>query len=204
MEMAEVNWFLFVSCIPICTFLLVITILIFTCLQARRIRDHPRQLEPEYDPEMFNRVRSELDEKYSSVPEEEIDQTVHLVHQMRKSNSFPKIYSRRSSKCLSGSNSQAAIDTMLHMLVDPTRVDESDTKASDDMDLREALSFFNGVEDESSVMNTNTQREPRRRKQSTCYPDPVHPGCSVEEKKKKSATIDERYRSLDLIIESDE
>ena len=173
---------------PLWTLLLVLGLLIFTCFQARRIKTHPKALKIEnINAELVSLVRRELDEQYSSIPEEYMDQNSGIVFQDRRfSSSSSSEFSSTSSRCRKRSNSQAAIDSMLHLLISPDSVE--DNKEEDEyMEINKALGFFRGVE-------TKLKREEGREGRRVSWHD-------VNDEKVASRRS-RHSRSLDVIIES--
>ena len=132
------------------TLLLVLSLLIFTCFQARKSKTHPKALKIEnINAELVSKVRRELDEQYSSIPEEYMDQNSGIVFQDRRFSSSSSAssgeFSSTSSRCRKRSNSQAAIDSMLHLLISPDSIEDT-KEEDDDMEISKALGFFRGIE----------------------------------------------------------
>ena len=58
-------------------------LIMFTCYQAKKVRNKPIGIKiPIHNQELVNKVRSELDDKYSSIPEEYLDQhsSIAILH----------------------------------------------------------------------------------------------------------------------------
>ena len=133
---------------------------------------------------MVNKVRSELDDKYSSIPEEYLDQNSSIEYQERRSSSTSGYFSTPSSR--SRLNSQEAVDRMLQMLISPDSINEANKKCRMiNLGFDEALAMFRGTR--------NDDRDSRR----ISWP-------GDKEKTKVTRKKDRQSRSLDVIMESEE
>ena len=74
--------------IPVSVSLLVISLFIFTCYEAKKAKNRPKFVDIQNDdPEQIDKLKTELDEKYSSIPEEYLDQSTSNVYDRRRSSS---------------------------------------------------------------------------------------------------------------------
>ena len=104
---------------------LVSILIIFTCFQAEKVRNKPRGFKIHtHNQVLANKVRSELDDKYSSIPEEYLDQHSSIAYQERLSSSTSGYFYKSSSR----SNSQVAVHHMLQMLISPDSINDSNKK----------------------------------------------------------------------------
>ena len=157
-------------------------------MKPRKPKTDPKFVDIQNDdPEQIDKLKTELDEKYSSIPEEYLDQSTSNVYDRRRSSSG--YFSTTSSRSRSRSNSQVAVDKMLHMLISPDNVDQAGTEPGrNDMEFEEALSMFTGTEPGKSIKK---QEESRR----ISWPELGD--------KKIVVRHDRSGRSLDVILESD-
>ena len=160
-------------------------LIMFTCYQAKKVRNKPRGIKiPIHNQELVNKVRSELDDKYSSIPEEYLDQNSSIAYQERRSSSTSGYFSTSSSR--SRSNSQEAVDHMLQMLISPNSMSVSNKKSGkNNIGFEETLSMFRG-----------TDRHDRGSRRISWPGD--------KEKTKDARKKDRQSRSLDVIMESEE
>ena len=153
-------------------------LIMFTCYQAKKVRNKPRGLKiPTHNQELVNKVRSELDDKYSSIPEEYLDQNSSIAYQERRSS---------STSSRSRSNSQEAVDHMLQMLISPNSMSVSNKNSGkNNIGFEETLSMFRGTD----------QHDRESRRISLPWD---------KEKMKDARKKDRQSRSLDVIMESEE
>ena len=74
--------------IPVSVSLLVISLFLLTCYQAKEAKTRPKDVDIQnHHPEQIDKLKTELDEKYSSIPEEYLDQSTSNVYDRRRSSS---------------------------------------------------------------------------------------------------------------------
>ena len=185
MVISESNLVLFLPLMLIFSFFLVLLLFIFTFFEAKRVKNKQdtRNIET-CDPELKEKLKTELDEKYSSMPAEYLELNLDLECYRRGSLSLSS--SSSSSTSSTGRprlNSQEAVEKMLHMLAHP----EADRRSS----YEEAISMFQG---EAAKPNLRQRRGSRR----LSWP-------RLELEDTKNVVIQRQHsRSLDVIIESTE
>ena len=187
MEFSNISFVSLMFIMPFFVSLLVISLFLLTCYQAKEAKNRTKAVDIQ-NHERIDKLKTELDEKYSSIPEEYLDQSTSNVYDRRRSSSG--YFSTTSSRSRSWSNSQVAVDKMLHMLISPDNVDQAGTEPGrNDMEFEEALSMFTGTKPGISIRK---QRESRR----ISWPE-------LEDKKNVVRDYDRSSRSLDVILESE-
>ena len=146
-------WPLLFFLLTLSAFTLVILMLIFACVYAYKVKRrneyetsfHHKMSENEEERDSL--LKLELDDKYSNIPEEYIKRKVDFLHNERRFSSNSS--STSSSQFRSRSDSQAAVDTMLHWFVDPEHCGEDQEHGSGNMNLNKALTMFSTTETQS-------------------------------------------------------
>jgi hypothetical protein len=189
MEFSNISFVYLLFIMPLFVSLLVTSLLILTCYQAKEAKNRTKVVDIQiHHPEQIDKLKTELDEKYSSIPEEYLDPSTSNVFDRRRSSSG--YFSSTSSRSRSRSNSQVAIDKMLRMLICPENLDQASTEpGKNNMEFEEALSMFTGTEPGKSLKK---QGESRR----ISWPE-------LEDKNVVGRQYDRSGRSLDVILESE-
>ena len=186
MVISETSIVIFLPLMLFSAFLLVTLLLIFTFLEARRVKSKAEAATGNLrscDPEIKEKLLTELDEKYSSMPAEYLELDLDIDCYRRSSVSMSSSSSSTSSQGRPRLNSQEAVEKMLHMLANP----EADRRSS----YEEAISMFTGEE-------ARPQLRQRRGSRRLSWPR-----LGLEDTN-KVVIKRQQSRSLDIIIESTE
>ena len=157
-----------------------------------------------YD-EFDHEVKSDLDAKYANIPVGYVHQKVDFIYKGKRSSSNSWGFSSlASSRFRNRSDSQVAVDTMLHWLVDPGHCEDVDRE---DLDLNTAKQMIstNGEE------NTNRKSSMKFSKQTRKYRRISWPDQEKNENisssnvntKPQNQRKNSRSNSLEVILEYD-
>ena len=189
MEFSNISFVYLMFIMPFFVSLLVISLFLLTCYQAKEAKNRTKVVDIQnHDQEQIDKLKIELDEKYSSIPEEYLDSRTSNVFDRRRSSSG--YFSSTSSRSRSRSNSQVAVEKMLHILICPDSLDQASTEPGrNNMEFEEALSMFTGTVQGKSLKKPGESRR-------ISWPE-------LEDKKNVGRHYDRSGRSLDVILESE-
>ena len=86
MEILNTSSVYLVFIIPLSVILLVISLFILTLYQAKEAKNRPKDVDIQnHDQEQIDKLKTELEEKYSSIPEEYLDSRTSNVFDRRRS-----------------------------------------------------------------------------------------------------------------------
>ena len=143
---------------------------------------HPKVIVTEEHEENDYEVKYKLDEKYTNIPTEYVNQTIDFLRQKRRfSSNSSAVSSVASSQYRPRSDSQIAVDNMLYWLVNPQNYEEVVHSSKADVDVQNTLTMLSATymdRRKSSLKPFGDTRKPRR----ISWPD--------EEKEKDDATME--------------
>lgn len=149
------------------TLIVVLSILLYTIFHARQVvkRRHQQQQQTNDFEDSVNEDNSNKNNPNESI-QEELDSNYSFISEEYKSKCFEKdIKLSREGRCTrrSRSGSQAAVQTMLHLMAGKQKNCDID----DEMDVNDAVKTFEGIIDPSEQVRSNSFPTISMRKRSS-------------------------------------
>ena len=195
------------------TWTMVTLMLIFTCRKACKVKarrktpSHFHHETPSNYEELESEVKFALDNKYSNIPEEYINERMDfLQHKRRFSSNSSGISSMSSAQYRSRSDSQAAVDTMLEWFVNPEHCEETKEPRIEDLEFKNALIMFSTTGKDISIRKSSLKNfKETKKSRRISWPDEEknENNISAIENSKHRKNYNRSNSGLEVILEYD-